>query len=70
VDAIEFVSDEGTVYDFPKDNECETIYCNIEGIHWMNEYTLLAVSDKMKGRGKQDFRCFDKDQTAHVFVFP
>ncbi|GAX21750.1 hypothetical protein FisN_31Lh038 [Fistulifera solaris] len=70
IDTIEFASDEETVYDFPKDNECETIYCNIEGIHWMNEYTLLAVSDKMKGRGKQDFRCFDKDQTAHVFVLP
>lgn len=70
VDAVEFATDEGTVYDFPKDHECQTIYCNIEGIHWMNDYTLLAVSDKMKGRGKQDFRCFDKDQTAHVFVFP
>ncbi|GAX10831.1 hypothetical protein FisN_31Hh038 [Fistulifera solaris] len=70
IDAIEFDVDEGTVYDFPKDHECQTIYCNIEGIHWMNEYTLLAVSDKMKGRGKQDFRCFDKDQTAHVFVLP
>lgn len=70
VNAMEFAPNEGVVYDFPKDHECETIYCNIEGIHWMNDYTLLAVSDKMKGRGKQDFRCFDKDQSAHVFVLP
>lgn len=69
VDAMEFAP-EGTVYDFPKNDHCETIYCNIEGIHWMNDYTLMAVSDKMKGRGKQDFRCFDKDQSAHVFVLP
>ena len=58
------------VYQFPKGSQCETIYCNIEGIHWINDDVVVAVSDKMKGRGKQDFRCFDKDQSVHVFALP
>mmetsp|Transcript_1470 Transcript_1470/g.1983 ORF Transcript_1470/g.1983 Transcript_1470/m.1983 type:complete len:137 (+) Transcript_1470:1016-1426(+) len=55
---------------FPKNSECHTIYCNVEGIHWMNSEMLLAVSDKMKSRGRQDFRCLDKDQSIHAFVLP
>jgi hypothetical protein len=40
----------------------------VEGIHWINDNMLIAVSDKMKSR--QDFRCFDKDQSVHVFTLP
>jgi hypothetical protein len=54
--AMEFDVEEGKIYDFPKNDQCETVYCNIEGIHWVSENMLLAVSDKMKGKGKQDFR--------------
>jgi hypothetical protein len=60
----------GKVFDFPKNDNCETIYCNIEGVHWLNDDMIMAVSDKMKGRGKQDFICHDKDQSVHVFVLP
>ena len=60
----------GKVLQFPKSEDCHTVYCNIEGIHWMNEEMLLGVSDKMKGRGKQDYRCFEKDQAIHAFVLP
>ena len=70
VDNMYFDTNVGKVYDFPKNDNCETIYCNIEGVHWMSENTIMAVSDKMKGKGKQDFRCFDKDQHVHVFVIP
>jgi hypothetical protein len=52
IDAMEFRQLDGKVYDFPKNDACQTIYCNIEGIHWLNEDTILAVSDKMKGKGK------------------
>jgi hypothetical protein len=58
----------GKKFNFPKNDMCQTIYCNIEGIHWINDEMLLAVSDKMKS--KQDFRCFEKDQSVHVFVLP
>ena len=56
--------------DFPKNDSCETIYCNVEGVHWLNDDMIIAVSDKMKSKGKQDYRCFDKDQSVHVFVLP
>jgi hypothetical protein len=49
-DVFEFVKDSGVTYQFPKSNDCHTIYCNIEGIHWMNNEMLMAVSDKMKGK--------------------
>ncbi|KAL7527832.1 hypothetical protein ACHAXR_002757, partial [Thalassiosira sp. AJA248-18] len=57
--AFEFEDDDSTfsVLQFPKDGGCHTIYCNIEGIHFMNDEMLMAVSDKMKGKGRQDFRC-------------
>lgn len=60
----------GRVLQFPKSEDCHTVYCNIEGIHWMNNEMLLAVSDKMKGRGKQNYRCLEKDQAIHAFVLP
>jgi hypothetical protein len=68
IDEMEFDTDKGKVFSFPKNNQCKTVYCNVEGLHWINEYMLIAVSDKMKA--SQDFRCFDKDQSVHVFVLP
>lgn len=70
VDAMEFDSNIGSMFDFPKNDLCQTIYCNIEGIHWINDDMVMAVSDKMKSKGKQDFQCFDKDQSVHVFILP
>jgi len=70
VDQIEFDQDVSRIFDFPKNSNCECIYCNIEGVHWINPEMIMAVSDKMKSKGKQDFKCFDKDQSVHVFVLP
>lgn len=70
IDALQFDPDEGKTMDFPKNDSCETIYCNVEGVHWLNDDMIIAVSDKMKSKGKQDYRCFDKDQSVHVFVLP
>lgn len=70
LNAMELDPEIHSVFDFPKNNECETIYCNIEGVEWLNDQTIVVVSDKMKGKGKQDFLCFDKDQSVHVFVLP
>jgi hypothetical protein len=70
---------EGKVYDFPRsDGGCEAIYCNVEGIHWVTEGTkgsaapgtLVAVSDKMKSKGRQPAVCHDKDQSVHLFSLP
>jgi hypothetical protein len=70
INEVEFDETVGKVFNFPKNDNCETIYCNIEGVHWLNDDMIMAVSDKMKGRGKQDFVCHDKDQSVHVFVLP
>lgn len=72
IDRIEFDDKTSSVYDFPKNDQCKTVYCNIEGVHWLpgKQDMIIAVSDKMKGKGKQDFRCFEKDQSVHVFVLP
>ena len=32
--------------------------------------TLVGVSDKMKGKGKQPFTCLEKDQSFHLFQLP
>jgi len=70
LDNAGFVESEFEVYDFPRDTNCEVNYCNVEGIHWVTDTLLVAVSDQMKKRGKQDFRCLTKDQSAHVFLLP
>jgi len=60
----------GQVYNFPKSDSCKTVYCNIEGITFINENMVMAVSDQMKKKGKQDYYCLDKDQSIHAFVLP
>jgi hypothetical protein len=66
IDAIEFrTSPDGKLYDFPKNDNCQNIYCNIEGVHWLNDETLIAVSDKMKGKGK--CACYGQGRMGYVF---
>lgn len=79
----EFEVTEGEVYDFPRNDNCEIQYCNIEGIHWVESSlegdddtsgdiprVIAAVSDKMKSKGKQPFTCSTKDQSMHLFAIP
>jgi hypothetical protein len=70
IDNMEFDANVGEIYDFPKNEDCEVIYCNIEGVYFIDERTLLTVSDKAKGKGKQDPRCAEKDQSVHIFTLP
>ena len=58
------------VYYFPKSNSCKTIYCNIEGVTFINDDMLMVVSDQMKKGGKQPYWCLEKDQSIHAFVLP
>jgi hypothetical protein len=70
---------EGKTYDFPRaEGSCAAVYCNVEGIAWVNEAgkdgempgKLVAVSDKMKSKGRQPYECHDKDQSVHLFSLP
>lgn len=62
--------DEYDLYQFPLSDKCKKSYCNVEGITFINDDMVMAVSDKMKGKGKQPFHCFEKDQSVHVFALP
>ena len=44
IDAMTFDAEKGTLYDFPKNDNCETIYCNIEGVHWLNDGTFVPLT--------------------------
>ena len=55
---------EGIVYKFPSKS-----YCNVEGVAWLSDDLLVAVSDRRK-KGEQPKRCADKDQSIHVFRIP
>ena len=69
---------EGKIYDFPRSSgSCDVQYCNIEGVHWVSgakgedtPQMLVAVSDKMKSKGRQQSTCQDKDQSVHLFTLP
>ena len=69
IEQMDFDPSVGQVFDFPKNDKCKTVYCNIEGVHWISNDTIMAVSDKMK-KGKQNTRCAEKDQSVHIFVVP
>lgn len=60
---------EGKVHFFPPDDACHPIYCNIEGIHFTSERSVIAVSDAMKKGGKQDYRCWNKAQSVHLMAW-
>jgi hypothetical protein len=62
-DAHALVHGSDAVYRFPNKS-----YGNVEGIAWLSEDTLVAVSDKKKTR--QPERCAEKDQSIHVFRIP
>jgi len=66
---MEFSKD-GKIYQFPRGQLCNVQYCNVEGIAWMDDYTLVATSDRTKGDAKQNFYCADKDQSVHIFSLP
>lgn len=65
-ETFEFVQDSGETYQFPKSNDCHTVYCNIEGIHWMNNQMLMGVSDKMKSKYELSHVC-DQEIPLHLY---
>lgn len=68
IDAVEFASQEGVVYHMPRDNHCEMVYCNVEGVQWLDSYRLLITSDRAKSF--QPFWCSAHDQSIHIMALP
>jgi hypothetical protein len=48
IDTLEFGDSPGQVFHLPRDNHCERIYCNVEGIQWIGEAD--EVQDWGQGR--------------------
>ena len=44
------------------------IYCNVEGIQWLDDDRLVIVSDKAKSA--QPYWCTIHDQTLTLFALP
>ena len=65
---VDFTSEEGSVYHLPKSDTCQTIFCNAEGIQWLDNYRLLIASDKAKS--SQPYWCSTHDQSIHIFSMP
>jgi len=66
------IADAGRVYRFPLNAKGKCIYCNVEGVAWLDANRVVVVSDKRKSGeiDKQPKRCGAKDQSIHVFRFP
>lgn len=58
--------DAGRTYLFPRGRSGQILYCNIEGVTWLPDGTLVVVSDRAKPE-EQAARCRQHDQSIHVF---
>ena len=57
--------DEGALFEFPRDEHGDVIFCNVEGVAWGGKGLLVTVSDRMKQN--QAERCGQCDQSIQVF---
>ena len=60
--------DDGQVYVFPRTDDGDICYGNVEGVSWMAQNRIVAVSDRKKG--DQAEQVADKDQSIHIFDIP
>lgn len=44
------------------------VYCNVEGIQWIDDVRFVIASDKAKKT--QPLRCVDKEQRMSIFALP
>jgi len=63
------ISGKGQVYRFPLDKNDKCIYCNVEGVDWLTDNRIIAVSDRMK-TDDQNGRCARKDKSIHIMKIP
>ncbi len=58
------IDDVGVVYDFPRDENGNKVYCNVEGVAWVTSEQVVVVSDARKS--KQLKQCKKKEQSIHI----
>lgn len=66
-ETMDFVGD-GQVYHFPRDNNCDIVYCTVEGLSWLDNQRITVTLDRAKS--DQPFVCTLKDQSIAMFALP
>eukprot|EP00483_Globobulimina_turgida_P008830 UN08848 len=61
---------EEEIYPFPYGGDCEVIFCNVEGVTFVNQYEFVMVSDSAKRKGDQPWVCGQKEQSVHILKLP
>jgi len=62
--------DDGQLYEFPRSDDGEILYGNIEGVAWLTPECIATVSDRRKKSSQPDRRLSEKDQSVHIFRLP
>ena len=62
------IQGDGEVYGFPMGPNGAVGYCNVEGVSWIDEETVVVVSDARKD--DQPAACRAKEQSIHIFRIP
>lgn len=57
------ITEPGIIYRFPSNEQDELVYCNLEGVAWIDDKNLVLVSDARKIG--QPSSCKEKDQSIH-----
>jgi len=60
---MEFVG-EGEIQYFPRNSNCDQIYCNVEGVTWLDDERFIFATDASKS--KQGHECMSHDQSVVI----
>lgn len=52
------------VQHFPRDAHCNILYCNVEGVTWLDDERFIFASDASKS--VQGHECMDHDQSVVI----
>jgi hypothetical protein len=68
-DRMEFDADvPGAAFVLPRDGACRTVWCNAEGLVWLDARRLAVATDRAKA--SQSFVCTSKDEALGTFALP
>jgi hypothetical protein len=62
--------DDGQLYRFPRSENGDIQYGNIEGVAWISTTRVATVSDRRKKKTQPDKNLSEKDQSIHIFELP
>jgi hypothetical protein len=66
-DTWEF-KDEGAVYQLPRNDACQLVYCSIGGVQWLDDMRI-SVASGVPSPGAP-WSCYSKSESLHQFLLP